>query len=266
SFLLMLYITTALRYDLFGEHIMKEFSIVICVMCVLVMYILVKNTVVVKQNEMFRCENDVYRKYIQLQKKYVSRIVKNSNQLRKFKHDYRSHMLVLQNYYTEGEYKSMGLYLERILGNSGLETKGIYTGNMVADVIVNEYRVLAEERGVEYSWKGVIPKILVISDYELCVLLSNIIKNALEAAIKVKKQRKFINIQMVTFGKHIEITIENSSIGQLKVGSDGMLKTTKDDHDNHGQGYVSIKEIVNRYEGKLNHSFESGCFRLEIII
>ena len=134
------------------------------------------------------------------------------------------------------------------------------------DAIVNEYRLLAEEEGIRYNWKGVIPSQIVVSDYEMCVLFSNAIKNALEAALRTESEKKFINIELTSFEKHIEIKVENTTNGELDIGADGTLISTKNDSDNHGQGFASMKEIADRYNGEINYNLKSGCFTLEITI
>ena len=82
----------------------------------------------------------------------------------------------------------------------------------------------------------------------MCLILGNLLENALEAAEKVVENR-YIRLRMKYDKNNLLIYIENSYIGKLIRTKDKKLKSTKENSENHGIGLESVKRAVEKYHG-----------------
>ncbi len=83
---------------------------------------------------------------------------------------------------------------------------------------------------------------------DICLILGNLLENAVEAAEKAKK-KKYIKIQMKYDRGNLLIFLMNSYQGRLIKMKDKRLKSTKSDAGNHGVGLPSVYRAVAKYNG-----------------
>uniref|UniRef100_UPI0020404553 ATP-binding protein n=1 Tax=Mediterraneibacter agrestimuris TaxID=2941333 RepID=UPI0020404553 len=110
-----------------------------------------------------------------------------------------------------------------------------------------------------------IPTQLPFSNVDISILLGNSIDNAIEAAGKVKKGKN-VKIYMVYDKNILLITITNPFVGTLIKDSQGVIKTTKKDKDNHGFGLESIRRVVEKYHGSVVIEDTDNQFVLKVML
>ena len=90
--------------------------------------------------------------------------------------------------------------------------------------------------------------------------------NAIEATLKInniKKRRIFLSIKRKNAFLFLEI--ENTYEDE-PVMKNGAFITGKMDKNNHGIGLISIKNLVEKYEGAVEITFEHHIFRSIVMI
>lgn len=183
-----------------------------------------------------------------------------------FRHDIKSHLIVLEGLLNEGKLDSAKKYLQEIK-SGGLDIVEALPGmrNKNVGIVLGQRKKHAEEVGVAFF-----PEIMVedytIKDKDICSVLCNLLDNAIEAASKCKDG--YVNIiikpDAETRGFFIEC-YNNYKIIELKRGK---YITTKTDKENHGFGIDIVKKIVSNYHGKcyFNNNQNSHVFSVEIYI
>ncbi len=111
-----------------------------------------------------------------------------------------------------------------------------------------------------------IPTHLPFDSADLCIILGNVLDNALEANIRVKIQNAFIKLYMRMDINNLLIIVENSFDGHISKSKEGRLQTLKADRLNHGLGLESVKKSVNKYHGYINTSYREYLFITEILL
>ena len=134
-----------------------------------------------------------------------------------------------------------------------------YSGNDVIDAILNEQSSIIESNNIYLEIKGQLPNNIRISNYDLCVIFSNVLNNAVENAIE-SQDSKYIKIKLGVFNDYINIAVINST----KNKND--LRTTKKDKDNHGFGIIILREYVKKMSGHLKILNRGNEFEINIII
>jgi len=144
------------------------------------------------------------------------------------------------------------------------------TGNVMLDAILNSKLSLAKQRNIEVNAKAAVPDRLQITDVDLCVLIGNLLDNAMEACVKTKDtadsefDRPFIRVYMGMKGYHLYICVTNSVYGKLKK-SGGRFISTKNS-PTHGFGLMRIDKVCDKYGGYCKRNSEPGVFSTEILL
>ena len=96
-----------------------------------------------------------------------------------------------------------------------------------------------------------VPMKMEFKGADICLILGNLLENAVEAAEKAKK-KKYIKIQMKYDRGNLLIFLMNSYQGRLIKMKDKRLKSTKSDAGNHGVGLPSVYRAVAKYNGTVD--------------
>ena len=186
-------------------------------------------------------------------------------ELRRFRHDYNAHMTAISGLLANGEYvklqeyiKSMGYFREKFnLVNSG---------NIITDAVFNQYKELCDKDNIGFEISGKLPENFNMAETDLCVLLSNLISNAYEAALKCEDDRRIISVEIRNSDDDIFIDVSNSVNGEV-VFKNGLPVTDKPDRKNHGFGVENILEVVERNGGYIEwKQLDKGRFTAEIML
>jgi sensor histidine kinase regulating citrate/malate metabolism len=186
------------------------------------------------------------------------------NQMRGWKHDYHSHLQVIKAYLSLGRKAELEAYLnelDRDLTSIDLIVK---TGNIMLDAILNSKLSLASARKIVINAKAAAPANMQMSDVDLCVVVGNLLDNAIEACMKIDDgDKRFIRVYIGLFKEQLYISISNSSGREIKkIG--GRIQTSKTGR--HGFGLIRVDRVVQKYGGYVNRQYEEGVFATEIML
>ena len=100
-----------------------------------------------------------------------------------------------------------------------------------------------------------------INIIDLCVLVGNLLDNAIEACQKIDKQKR-IQVSFKQEGNFLNVIIKNTYIDE----KNNDLLTTKDNKLNHGYGIKSVRSIVEKYEGTFKIIKNNGYFIVSVLL
>lgn len=106
----------------------------------------------------------------------------------------------------------------------------------------------------------------VVNQRDWCLLISNLVKNAVEAAEKVMEKTPEIVFKVHQGKDFIEIICSNTYQGEINIGKNQKLTTSKLDKEQHGFGQEIIQQIVSKYQGNYHIITEKGMFTTNIIL
>ncbi|MFA9396834.1 MAG: sensor histidine kinase [Clostridiaceae bacterium] len=238
----------------------------VSVACIVLVVITIWQGIVVNREIQLKERNKENEKYIELQKEYYTHLMEHDAKMRCFRHDMKAHMIVLKAHCQNGDYKELEDYLNCVIEESAIFTVESYTGNKDVDAIIRNLIENAKVHQIKFEIIGNLPDKTRVSDYDLCTILSNLIKNAIEACEKIEEiSKRNIKISLGTYNQQIFISVKNTFIGKV-VKKENHLVTTKEDYKNHGIGSKNIENITNKYNGVLEYLYNEGWFIVEIII
>ncbi len=185
-------------------------------------------------------------------------------QMRAWRHDYKNHLQVMKAHLDMGEYQELSDYIIRLDEELTRVSKVIETGNLALDAILNSKIAMARAKGVEVNVKVVLPPELSVADYDLCVLLGNLLDNAIEGCESQKKgEPRFMRIYIGVLKEQLYLSVSNSH--DIKMRKDGnRYRSTK--APDRGLGTLSIDSIAARYHGYVNRQSDESVFVTEVLL
>ncbi len=185
-------------------------------------------------------------KQMEMQKEFGEKTILGDEELRRFRHDYRNHMIVVNAYLESGKTAEAREYLNTINGGINGVLNKIKTGNFVSDAILNSKAVSAAKFDTQISFSGRVPSEGINSE-DLCTILSNLIDNAIEACEKVAGRKK-IEIESGEANGFLILSVSNPTVN----GANPKFRTTKKDKLNHGIGLKNVERAIKKYNGTLD--------------
>ena len=121
--------------------------------------------------------------------------------------------------------------------------------------LIREYAARAEKAGIAFAARLDLSAHIPIDDLTLCIVIGNLLENAIEASKKVT-QGPFIRIQARMDGEHLLMLVENAYHGTIHEKNGKILSSKKDG----GLGMLSIQRILNRPEDEFDVYFNDDTF------
>ena len=180
--------------------------------------------------------------------------------LRAQAHDTRHHWAVLLGLLREG---NPGRAMEYLEGLSAQESgvPSVYTVHPAVNAILTTVLSQAEGLGVKAEVRVELPDRLSVPDADLCVLLMNLLDNALDANKKAPAgAEKWLRFIMHIRGQYLYVGVENARFTMVEREAEGRLfRSTKGGH-RHGYGLKSAQAVAWKYHSELRLEAAEGSF------
>lgn len=236
-----------------------EFSYLFVVIGILVQLVLLINTIVTRN---VHKENELQAKqFLENQKDHYLHLERRELETKKFRHDIRNHLTLLNHLIYEKQYDEVEKYLDAL--NEKVESFGnqISVNNGIADAVLNKFYYDAKEQGIELVVNGHFPMTCYVSAYDICTILSNLLSNAFMA--QQLCDRRCVSVDVRYSEEDIYIIVENDYVHELKA-VDGVFETTKENPIGHGLGLSNVKQCVDQCGGLMSISAENHHFKVMI--
>ena len=179
--------------------------------------------------------------------------------MRGWRHDYHNHLQALKARLDMGRSAEAREYLDVLEQDLDGIRFLAETGNVSVDAILNAKLSLVLKRGIDLHFKAAVPGCLTVSDIDLCVILGNLIDNALESCEKVEEGKRFLRLYIGVLKQQLYFSISNATAETTRQSAYLSGK-----RGNHGHGLRRIDRVVEKYGGYVNRQNESGVFATEI--
>ena len=196
----------------------------------------------------------------ELLQKYNAEVEHMYDKMRGWRHDYRHHIQVMKVHMANGEYDAVDSYLDMLDNDlTNVETV-IKTGNRMADAILNSKLSLAAQRSIQIKADAKIPISVSVSELDLCIVIGNLIDNAIEACMKLPEDERLIRIYIDMKGNFLYFALTNTAGGKKKRS----FRSTKG--EGHGYGIARVDAVVKKYGGYVTRASEDGAFSTEVLL
>ncbi|MBR4942206.1 MAG: sensor histidine kinase, partial [Clostridia bacterium] len=109
-----------------------------------------------------------------------------------------------------------------------------------------------------------IPVELTTPELDFCIILGNLLDNAIEATLPLPEEERLIRIYLEMKGAYLYIHIANTAYGAKKQKVNNRFKSTKS--SDHGFGLVRTDAVVKKNGGYITRASEDGAFTTEVLL
>lgn len=211
-------------------------------------------------------KNSILEQYNKQQKEYYQNVLKRETSTKQFRHDIINHLMELQSFSKARAYDKLDSYLNNILEDiSSINNSQYDVGNIVINTML-DYYLIPLKNNCNIIIEGYISDKIMIEDTDMCIIVSNVIKNAVEAASQIKSTSKEILFSVNQGEKFLKLCVENTIEKEVYINKNGQHITTKSDKENHGFGISNIQKVIKKYRGLYNVYAGNGRYKVEIIL
>jgi len=220
--------------------------------------VFLKNKTLEKEKELLIMRDTmVTQKYTELEK-----AMEKNQQL---SHDLKNHILVLKHFKMEENYEGIDRYIEEIEQSFFDIKRSVWTGNQIADMLLEQKRTMAEQEGITFTIQAVPIAEWMFDDSETCSLLGNLLDNAIEACMRMDDNAdKWISVKIENQKQLLFIKIENS-VNEAPVMEKGRPVSVKKDKMRHGYGLKNVERILNKYDGTIAYLSRDKAFQIKLL-
>lgn len=179
-------------------------------------------------------------------------------------HDFKNKIECVHNLIMQKDYDKAISYSEKLLGESNnIAFNYIQCSCSVVNAVVNSKFSRANDYGIKTSCRIVVP-LPEYLEYDLSILLSNLLDNAIEACQRNKSDSQII-LTISDVAGYYRITVKNT-IEKSELKTNKKLKTRKKDKKQHGWGLKSVHDIAEKYEGNVDIYENDGMFIVNTLL
>lgn len=183
--------------------------------------------------------------------------------MRGWRHDYHNHLQAMKAYLSMNELKELDEYLFKLERDLDEVDSLVKSGNLMMDAILNSKITIMMNYNINVDFKAILPEEIKITDVDLCVMVSNLLENAIEACLKIPQEQRFIRVFSEVYGSQFYLSIQNSAMENLDFNAQNYISNKRGEH---GFGMKRVQLLVDKYNGFLNLQNEPGIFASEITI
>ena len=228
--------------------------------------ILLRTIIAISRNA--ELKEKLYLTEIQItaQQKYLKLLQTRIQETRRSRHDMRHHFLVLKDLAKNKDLEGLREYLDKASAYSSLQPMAVYCDNMVVNALLCYYKEQAEKDQVKVTMQVSLFDKIPVTDTELCIILGNLLENAVEACRRMRSQERFIDLELsMVSSALLVVLIKNSFEGAVRRAQDGTFFSTKE-KDRKGIGLSSVLNITEKYNGVSRLGYEDQVFQVSLLL
>ncbi len=172
------------------------------------------------------------------------------NRFKKLDHDYTSMLQVLEsllgNKPTAETNEFINEFVEEIKSVQNLTHQ--YSNNLVVDALLAETHKICKKKNIQFHAKVYLDERLKINSFTIVRVASNVIRNAIDACMKVPKEERYISFETIVNGPWSIFVVKNSYNGNLFY-EDHRIVTSKDNKKKYGNGLQIIRDLTEKVNG-----------------
>lgn len=190
-------------------------------------------------------ERDQKEKYLLITKELMHEerehyrlMLEREHETKKYRHDAKNHFLCLREYAKEGRLDKVKEYLDELTEKERfILADSINSGNVVVDSLTEYYSKQVGDNA-SFELEG---RVLAVKDeVKLCVIYSNLLKNAVEE-VSMCTGKAYISVKLYSGKNYYRIEVRNSLSKKDK-------HREKAEYDNKGLGLINIQDMLREKE------------------
>ena len=232
-----------------------------CLIAINILLLFIVYLISSKNNE--KIKNELHKMQIESEKKNTQQSVIWNKKLETIQHDIKNHLYCISDLIEKNENERAINYIEKIIEKSVKSIPNqICTNHPAFNAVINLKKNQCNEKQIDF--KCFVPETLPdFDDMDLCIIIANLLDNAIEA--EMNEEIPAMNFNMSLVGNYLNIKIKNRISKSVLQNNKG-LKTTKTDKEHHGLGILSVMDVVQHNDGMCEFFEEENWFVANVML
>ena len=182
---------------------------------------------------------------------------------RQARHDMRHQFNQISALAEAGDLENLKSYLAKTVSRiPNLDM--CFCENRAADSVVGYYCAMAKRDEIPFRARLDLPEALPVDEIDMCLVLSNLLENALEASLRTAPGRRQIEITACVHADRILlIEVENAFDGEVNE-KNGVFRSSK--RRENGIGIQSVTHIAEKTGGTSTFTHQNGTFTAKVML
>ncbi len=201
--------------------------------------------------------------YLSMQRARYNYLCTAITETKQARHDMRHQLNAISALVNKQDWDGLTVYLSGAFENIP-DAELTFCDHPAVDAVAGYYAELCRKNRIPYSFSFDLPAKVCVPEIDLCLVLSNLLENALEASLKIELSRRQIKAAAYLHTERmILLTVENTFEGEIK-RKKGVFQSTKREGD--GIGIQSVCRIAEKNGGYSSFCYENGVFCADVIL
>ena len=242
------------------QHIFSILSILGILMTNSLVYVLYVN---MQKDHAKQLEYSILQQAFKSQEKSVEETKILYQSVRSIRHDLKQHFQVALTMLHSGKINEAVDYMEKYNDTvlDGISNK-VFCDNDVVNYIINSKSKICSDRHIKI-YIYIANEIPEFSDLDLCVLLGNALDNAIEGVSGDGNNEIYLELRNVD--NFFMISVKNTIINSVLEDNPNLI-STKNEKEVHGLGILSMKEVVQKYNGSIEFYESDNKFCCDMLL
>lgn len=255
-----------IRFSTFSQgQIIENLSHLVMVLVIMAFLIIYYSDTYAEEKKKNLAYSKVIEKQSRQQLYYLQHLEEINMQLRSERHDFNNHIGIIYGLIESDENIKAKNYTKELVENAEHYRHIISMPYLTLQAIVNYKLAIARNENIDVKVEVELPRELKINEFDIGIVLGNLIDNSIEALKKVEAKKRYLILKLTYKHSYMLIYIENPYALLVKQKHDQYI-TIKQDMDNHGYGLSNIKNIVEKYDGILKIDHSDNIFKVDVAI
>ena len=234
-----------------AKELISAQMVVLC-MCI-IFVIIITNYIIFLMIEKYTTveekqhEEEMIQTEILYRNEYYQDMERYQEQIQDIRHDMKNRLTGLLAAAEQGSAELIKDRLQEVLGDIRLAEEIIYSANPVVNAILKVKSVKAKEKEIPMQVTTLLPQRVSVDIGDMGVLYGNLLDNAIEAAMAVEQEKRYVHVESKYQEGRLLLSIKNSKPS----GTSSCQQTSKKDKIKHGRGIRSVRKVAEKYGGEL---------------
>lgn len=182
---------------------------------------------------------------------------------RQARHDMRHQLNQISALAEAGDLENLKSYLAKTVSRiPNLDM--CFCENRAADSVVGYYCAMAKRDEIPFRARLDLPETLPVDEIDMCLVLSNLLENALEASLRTAPGKRQIELTACVHADRILlIEVENAFDGEVNE-KNGVFRSSK--RRENGIGIQSVTRIAEKTGGTSTFTHQNGTFTAKVML
>lgn len=201
--------------------------------------------------------------FLQMQTSQYEALQTAIAETRQARHDLRHHFTAIDALLRREEWQELRSYVDTAVENLP-HTELNLCENPAADGVAGHYAALLRREGVPAEYILDLPRLLPADEMDVCVVLSNLLENALEASLRLPPSLRWVRVRGEVHGDAVVLLeVENAYTGEIQEDNTGIRSSKR---PGHGIGLQSVRRIAAKNGGYCKFQYDGKVFRAQVML